>query len=490
MSIPGFAGNIDPNQPGAENQVTEIKVPALSEWRFEVPFKCIMKLKVTEGIAEIFGTELPSGVDIRLTGVKYAVYAPTQGCTLEYTLTPNKENINISNESSNISEYTSDESAMPHHQNLHFALELLRQEAAAVESKKGPKVLILGNKQSGKTALAKTLVSYAVKMDHMPLLVNLNPQDGVFSVPGSLTATPISDNLDLESAGGWGGSTTSGATFHNPKQPLVKSYGYDNIEENLELFKYQVSQLGVAALSRMEADKAIRTSGFVIDTPPLNIKDVTVIENILSDFEIDLVVVVGNERLTVDLKRKFHHRIEKNSLDIIKIPPSGGVAEVDDSFIRKLQEDTIKEYFNGNYKTRLSPYKTDVDLTTFQVYKIVKLSEFNSQMAFLPSGDDYAPEETGESDTKKEESSLDKFYAKLEDPSSSNLENSIVAITNVPIPPATGKLSPRDLLNTSILGYAHVSRVDDAKKRMSLLLPFPGQIPRNIIIATGIGYTE
>ncbi|PVH16869.1 uncharacterized protein CXQ87_004425 [Candidozyma duobushaemuli] len=489
MSIPGFAGNLDPNEPGSELKVTEVKVPALSEWRFEVPFKCIMKLKVTEGIAEIFGTELPSGVDVRLTGVKVAVYAPTSGCSLEYTLSINKENINISNEDASISEYTSDESVMPNHQNFHFALELLRQEAAA-SSKRGPKVLILGNKQSGKTALAKTLVSYAVKMDHMPLLINLNPQDGVFSVPGSLTAAAISDNLDLESAGGWGGSTTSGATFHNPKQPLVKNYGYDNIEENLELFKYQVSQLGVAALSRMEEDPKVRSSGFVIDTPALNIKDVVVIENILSDFEVDLVVVVGNERLTVDLKRKFQHRIEKNSLNIIKMPLSGGVAEVNDSFIRKVQEETIKEYFNGNYKTRLSPYKTDVDLTTFQVYKVVKIAEFNSQMAFLPSGDDYAPEESGEPDVKKEESSLDKYYVKLDEPSSSNLENSVVAITNVPIPSASGKLSPRDLLNCSILGYAHVSRVDDTKKRMSLLLPFPGQIPHNIIIATGIGYTE
>lgn len=489
MSIPGFATFTDPNQPGAETQVTEIKIPALSEWRFEVPFKCIMKLKVTEGIAEIFGTELPSGVELVFTGVKYAVYAPMQACTLEYTLAPNKDNINISDEDPNISEYTSDELAMPHHQNLHFALELLRQESAAL-NKKGPKVLILGNKQSGKTALAKTLVSYAVKMNRMPLLVNLNPQDGVFSVPGSLTATPISDSLDVESAGGWGGSTTLGATFHNLKQPLVKNYGYDNINENLELYKYQVSQLGVAALSRMEEDPIVRTSGFVIDTPSLTIKDVTVIENILSDFEVDLVVVVGNERLTVDLKRKFRHRIEKNQLNIIKMPRSGGVVDVSDSFIRKLQEDTIKEYFHGNYKSRLSPYKTDVDLQVFQVYKIVKLSDFNSQMAFLPSGDDYAPEESADAEAKKEESSLDKYYTKLDEPLSSNLENSIVAITNVQIPATAGKLSARDLLNTSILGYAHVSRVDDGKARMSLLLPFPGQIPRNILIATGIGYTE
>lgn len=485
MSIPGFAPTGFSETSGT--QPVEIEIAARSEWRFEVPFKTILKVKVLDGVGEIFGTELPTDVAVPLTGAKYAIYAPlASGCRLLYEAVPNKENVNISNEDGQISEYISDESVMPQYTNLHFALELMRQEAAADALKRGPKVLIVGNSESGKTALAKILSSYAVKMNRVPLLVNLDPKNGVFSVPGSLTATPISDLLDLESVGGWGGSTTLGATFHNPKQPLVKSYGFDNIAENVELFKYQVSQLGVAALSRFSDDNSIRTSGMIIDTPALSMKDITVIENIVSDFEVDLVVVMGNDRLTVDLKRKFQHRITKGLLNVLKVAKSGGVVEVEESFTRKVQEDTIKEYFNGNYQTHLSPYKTDVDIKSFVIYKAVKLLEYNSQMAFLPSGDSYTAEDETEEE-KKEENSLDKYYVKLDEPNSSNLENSIVAITHVP---ASGKLLPRDLLNTSVLGYAHVSKVDDTKQRMSLLLPFPGQIPRNVLIATSIGYTE
>lgn len=486
MSIPGFT------TPGFEDatasQIVELEIPGRSEWRFEVPFKTILKLKVTEGVGEIFGTELPTDVAVPLTGAKYAVYAPlSSGCRLQYEAVPNKENVNLSNEDGQISEYLSDESVMPQYTNLHFALELLRQEAAVDLLKKGPKVLIVGSSESGKTALAKVLASYAVKMDRVPLLVNLDPKHGVFSVPGSLTATPISDFLDLESVGGWGGSTTLGATFHNPKQPLVKNYGFDDIAENVELFKYQVSQLGVAALSRLDQDESIRQGGMIIDTPPLSMKEFTVIENIVSDFEVDILVVVGNDRLTVDLKRKLQHRINKGLLSVIKIAKSGGVAYVEESFTRKIQEDTIKEYFNGNHKTHLSPYKTDVDIKSFVIYKAVRLLEYTSQMAFLPSGDSYTAEDETQTEEKKEENSLDKYFVKLDDPNSSNLENSIMAITQVP---ASSKLLPRDLLNASVLGYAHVSKVDDGKQRMSLLLPFPGQIPRNVLIATNIGYTE
>lgn len=484
MSIPGFANG----EADHVSKTAEVFIPARAEWRFEVPFKTIIKLKVTEGVGEIFGTELPNDVDIRLTGAKYAVYAPLpSGCRLQYETAANKVNVNISNEDSLVSEYISDESMMPQYTNIHFALEVLREEAASDPQKKGPKVLVVGNSESGKTALVKVLASYAQKMDRVPLVVNLDPKEGVFSVPGSLTATPISDILDIESIGGWGGSTTLGATFHNPKQPLVKSYGFYTISENLELYKYQVSQLGIAALTKMADDDSVRTGGFIIDTPPLGMKDYGVIESIASDFEVDIVFVMGNDRLTMDLKKRFNHKISKGTLNIIKVAKSGGVTELEESFLRKLQEDSITEYFNGNYKTSLSPYKMDLDVKSVVIYKPVKLLEYTSQLAFLPSGDSYTAEDGTENEEKKEENSMDKYFAQLEEPNSSNVENSIIAITHIP---ASGKILPRDLLNSSVLGYAHVSKVDDAKQRMTLLVPFPGQLPRNVLIATNIGYTE
>lgn len=483
MSIPGFSELAEL----AETQVTEVQIPARGEWRFEVPFRLIMKLRVKDGVGEIFGTELPNDVDVRLSGCKGAVYAPLRQCTITYETQPNRDNINISAEEARVAEYISDISPAPEYQRLHFGLEVMRQEAAAKANLLGPRVLILGPKQLGKLALARTLALYAAKVDRVPMLVNLDPKMGVFSVPGLLTATPISDFLDLESSGGYGGLTTSGALSHNPKQPIVKSYGFDTVGGNTELYKHQVQQLGVVTLSRAHEDPDLRAAGLIVDTPPLLMKEVAVVEGIVLDFEINVIVVTGNDRLTVDLKRKFAHKVARQALTIVRMPPNGAVAEVDDAFVRKTQEETIKEYFNGNHRTRLLPFKTDVDLTLFVIYKAVTLQEYESQMAFLPAGDLYTHEDG--SDEARDKNTLDKFYVKLDEPSSSNLENSVLAITHLPAP-AGVKLLPRDIMNASVMGYAHVSKVDDVKQKMSLLLPFPGQVPRHVLIATSIGYTE
>lgn len=496
LSIPGFGG--DPNnnmdEDSNSNKAISVEIKGQSEWRFEVPFRTILKLKVLNGVGEVFGTELPLGVELLFTGVKYSVYAPLdEGCKVEYYCVPNKVNSTITNEDDEISEYMSEETSMNHYMNLHFALESYRQSTSehnftnTSSQKAGPRVLVVGNRHSGKTSLVKILASYACKMDRMPILVNLNPRDGVFSVPGSLTATPISDAFDLESVNGWGGSTTSGSTFHNPKQPLVKNYGFTSHTENLDLYKYQISKLGVAVMSRMEEDITVKNSGLLIDTPPLSIKDFTIIENIVSDFEINVVVVIGNERLLIDLKKKFKHKIASSQLDFVKVPKSGGVIEVDDAFIRKSQEESIKEYFNGTLKNPMSPFKTELDAKDFIIYKCAESLEANANLSFLPSGDSFTPEVSDTSDgDKKEDFSLDSYYLPLKEPSSSNLDNSIVAITQLP---QNNKLT-RDLMNTCVMGYAHVSKFDDAKSKMKVLLPFPGALPRNILLSTSIGYTE
>lgn len=499
-SIPGFGGthSVSNNE---DNPAIEIEIPSNAEWRFEVPFKTILKLKVILGIGEIFGTELPENIELLFTGVKYSIYAPlSDGCKISYYTVPNKENLNISSEDGEISEYISEETSMNNYINLHFALELYRQEATINNTKPsnsmkdskssnkthGPKVLIIGNEQSGKTSLSKVLASYAFKMDRSPILVNLNPKDGVFSLPGSISSTPISDTFDLQSVNGWGSTTTSGTTFHNPKQPLVKNYGFTNIHENLELYKYQVSKLGVATMSRFEDDILIKNSGLIIDTPPLTRNDFNLIENVISDFEVNIVVVIGNEKLLIDLKKKLKHKLNNNQINIVKVPKSGGVVEVEESFTRKMQEDTIKEYFNGNSRSPLSPFKTEIDIKDFVIYKGIEALEYNSSLAFLPSGDSYTAEESEVTDEKKDDTSLSKYYSQLTEFTSSNLENSIIAITQLS---QNNKLA-RDLLNTCVLGYAHVSKVDETKGKAKILLPFPGAFPRNILIATSIGYAE
>ena len=471
--------------------ITTVKVPRYLEWRVEIPFLVILKIVVSKGIAEIYGTELPVSVDMQFSGCNICLYAPeADGFVVEYS-TATKSSSSVT-ENHEISEYISEESIMNQVTNLHFLLELFRQRAEENNEihperpQIGPKVLVIGGADTGKTTLVRTLAAYANKMERCPVMVNLDPKEGVFALPGSLSATPISDAFDVEGTNGWGGTPTSGITYHNPKQPIVKNFGFEKINDNLDLFKYQSTQLALSTMSRTEQDSSIKSSGILIDTPTFSIKDSTLIENIVSDFEVNIMVVIGNERLLNDLKKKFKRKLDSKQLHVLKMPKSGGVVEVDDTFVRNIQQQTIKEYFYGNWRCTLSPYNTVVDMKDVIIYKCVEAGEANSNLAFLPSGS-YAPEDLDPSDsTTSNDLVLEKYYTKITEPNASILNNSILAITQV----SQNDKQEKKLLNTSVRGYAYVSDVDDTKGKMRILLPVPGTLPRNILILTGIRYIE
>lgn len=60
-------------------------------------------------------------------------------------------------------EYVGRETSMQYHLNVHLALDQIRQSSMRAVSN-GPRVLILGPSDSGKTTLAKTLANYSSKL--------------------------------------------------------------------------------------------------------------------------------------------------------------------------------------------------------------------------------------------------------------------------------------------------------------------------------------
>lgn len=404
-----------------------------------------------EGIAEIFGTELSNDVEYKFNGCKNALYS-FGGCKIEYSGKVS-------------SEYVSEETQMSAYLNIHFAFEKIRMET----STRGPRVLVLGSKDSGKTSLIKILSSYANRMDRTPMVVNLNPSEGCFTIPGTISAAQVSDILDVED--GWGQSYSTGPTLLHPKQPNVRYLGFDDIDKNMKFYKYNISRLGITACSRLEEDEKMNKSGIFIDTPALNIKNIQLIEDIISDFEVDHVLVIGNERLFIDLNKKLN----LNKISLIKVPKSGGCVERDDSYIRRLQQKLIREYFYGNYKTILSPYTVNIDFSVVKVYKPI-IEEVDTISSVLPIGEDEDEDQKGLKHVK---------LIEPVEPSASVLQNSLIAILQ-----ADKQDDENIVLRSSVLGFGVITGVDDEKSKLRILIPVPGRLPEKAMILGQFSYIE
>lgn len=148
--------------------------------------------------------------------------------------------------------------------NLHFALEKIRDESS-MEDKNGPRVLIVGPENAGKTSIVKILTAYATRSGRQPVAINLDTRESMLSVPGSLSAATFSSILDVEE--GWGSSPTNGPSPVPVKLPLVYFVGLENPEDNTAAYKPIVTRLALAVMSRLQGDKEAKEAGCVIDTP-------------------------------------------------------------------------------------------------------------------------------------------------------------------------------------------------------------------------------
>lgn len=169
--------------------------------------------------------------------------------------------------------------------NLHFKLTAMRETAAA-SGTDGPRVMICGSQNTGKTTVVRTLASYATRVGSQPLVVNTDPREGMLSLPGTLSASVLASVLDIEAVDGWGTTPTSGPNQVPVKLPLVFCYGKSTPTEAPDQYRELVSRIAGTATSRFSQDSDVRSSGIMVDTPAVDEKN---------QAETDLLVHVAEE---------------------------------------------------------------------------------------------------------------------------------------------------------------------------------------------------
>ncbi|WEW60913.1 Cleavage polyadenylation factor subunit clp1 [Emydomyces testavorans] len=433
MSLPGLElsqQTIEAQR--APQQPTQISLTKGSEWRFEVAFGNTTRVKLLAGTAELFGTELATSQTYTFSGTKAAIYT-WHGCTLEVTagdsvpigpvgsapVPPGPGNGGCQ------VEYTAEETPMAEYANVHFALEAMRQEATAA-GREGPRVLILGPENAGKTSLVKILTGYATKVGRQPLVVNLDPSEGMLSVPGALTATAFRSMIDVEE--GWGSSPMSGPSPIPVKLPLVYFYGLPSpLDGEGSYYKAVVSRLALAVTGRMAEDQDAKEAGVIVDTSGVigqgkgAAEDI--IHHIVTEFSISTILVIGSERLYSSMVKNYDNKPVATSataaasgegISVVKLTKSGGCVDRDPIFMKYVRESQIRSYFFGSSvpstassalslsstatgtTIALSPHTSQVDFDSLSIYNITTATEgdedeydpskYALNESFLPGG--------------------------------------------------------------------------------------------------------
>lgn len=446
-----------------------LQIPMGSQWLLQLSKQELIgqniKLYITikSGIAEILGTELVNDKEYCFQNWNFSIFA-IEDITLTWRL--NLPTLALK-DIGNIKNIISNDTAR-YVYNLHFALEKLRNSSFA-----GPKVLILGPSNVGKTSLARTLCSYAIKFkNYQPMFVNLDTIQPIVSPPGCLMATPISDLIDVESPI-WNQSLTSGATELHGRQPILKNFGLENINDNKPLYCEMIKQLSEVINERLNIDLLVQRSGLIVDTPNwlMDEENHSILKLIIDSMKIDVIVIMDSLEKQGQLQETFNKFIDPNKSGVtIVIPPMCGIIPNDDIYKRSLQRIAIRDYFYGNDKTVLSPYLTNVDFEDLTVWSP------STQFSILNNSEDV-------NNTGNTQKLLLRFSQVNIDPS--NLQHALVVITFSP-----KRSSQDEIIKASVMGFGLITDVNEKRRKVKILLPVPGNLPKNALILTAYRYLE
>ena len=417
------------------------------ELRIECNSDNKLAIQLIHGTCELYGSELLIDKQyIFNKSQKFALYT-YHGCTLSIHGLP-------------ASIYTSSESPMNSYINTHSALQQLRKKASdtvrvpGVYASQGPRALIVGPNDSGKSTLAKILCNYAVRSLHQPIFIDLDPSNNQISIPGSICATVIDQPIDI----------TIADQSLQIKQPLCYYYGHINTTTAIDIYDKQIESLSELINERCNTVEQSRISGCIMKmssnterATTNNNTDISsksgydCIIHAANSFNVDVIIVLGDERLYNELKSDNNIKHSQ----VIKLNKSGGVVVRSDKEKNLIRNQLIRQYFYG-ISNELSPHTQVIHWREIEIYRLG--GGYIAPNTALPIG----------GKRLVNQNKLTRIYP------SNELLHSCMAISH------TNAVD--QILNVNVAGYVYCSAVDMNKKTITILTPAPGQLPSKLLL--------
>jgi len=410
-----------------EGEIYEFKLKENSELRFEVEAKSKIVMTILDGFAEMFGTELCREREYIFQGGQTTAVYTWHGCEVRL-----KGRTEVA--------YTSTDSPMIIYLNNHVALEQMRQKAEETGIR-GPRAMIVGPQDVGKSTLCRILLNYAVRMGRAPIFVDLDVGQGEISVPTTLGANLVERPADIDEG-------------FSLQAPLVFHYGHTSPAENLTLYNHCISKLAAAVELRCRANRRACVGGVIVNACGwIRGGGYQSILYAVKEFEIDIVIVLDQERLFKELERDLPKFVK-----CVLQPKSGGVIERTPEFRTDARQRATRKYFNGA-KGTLFPHSFDVKLADIKLYKV---GVPNLASSCLPAG------------MKAEEHSLKLVPIKA----GSSIMSKVFSVSMAN--------SPEEVVDKNVCGFVVIQGVDLDRGTITVLSPSPRPLPKSILLQTDV----
>ncbi|CDW98205.1 hypothetical protein [Sporisorium scitamineum] len=405
----------------------------------------------------------------------------------------------------------------------------------------GPRVMVLGPESAGKTSLVKFLANYALRS---PAVASLGKGeagkvaeslrsggDGIIypNMEANLSEEAKKEKREEQKKSDITGCTTGaippGTSTAHGVAPLSLWLGKENVRENERHFRRVVDWLAEGVERRLARDFRSRMSGLIIDTPGVITSDArnkyAFIQHCVKAFKIDTIVVLGHEKLNLEMTKLFASVAETSEIpgsagqklprvNVIKLPKSGGVVELDETYRSRLKALQVKTYFYGGssvgsataeggvLKTvlpghadplggipSLSPYSTTIPFDLLEIYKVGQ--ESLAPSSALPIGASRTVTETQLVKLDPTNSAADQ----------TSLLHSVLALIQPPRggggagqPDSSTNPTDDEIIGAPILGFVHVADIDTVRKKITVLSPSTRRLPSKTAILGSLDWQD
>lgn len=391
------------------SQPEQYDLEAGAELRFELEEDEAIAIKV-ESDSPVFINyqEIPSKTWYPLYGeLKAAIWCP-YGATIQATTAPSTC-------------YTSTSSTYPFILSLHLALERIRILArrshrnGSNPSEAGPRVMVIGPSNSGKSTVAKSLLNLALSagMGWSVGVAGLDAANPPHLVPGSISLSTPTQALPTHHPVHYLGSTpttASAVTMSSDVSTLAWWVGQTQLggKTRFVLWKKLVEQMADDWEKRCDRDETCRASGIIIDTPASftvpglgtakgDRTRYSIVRHAIEALKVDLLLVIGNEKLAIEMEKLF----SPAGVQVLRVTKSSGVVDVEEQYRRRIQSRQIRSYFYGEtalpavlknlpdartiaIEAPLHPYSFTISWDDLEIYRVGE--EASAPSSALPIG--------------------------------------------------------------------------------------------------------